>query len=1085
MTPPTKKSPHERARFDVPSVELLRRLVAAPLPLGLPSLPTERSFHRDIFFDTPDDSLRRRGVRCRFRLGANDRRTLSLAIRDPLDPGSAGEWYDARSAALDAWGALGGESEPARRLRGLVDAALLEPRLQVETERHVRRVPGKWLRRARLEFLYDVCTVRSHSLARSFQELQVRRLRGGSALDRIVAPLQREHGLRPVSSDKRERAQLLVKWLENEATARELSAPRAVVLIVEHGGRIACRAEDGVVRLPLAGGSGEDTCRALAAQLFGAQGEALAGDVELLGTVPPIGPRPMLEVWRATAALGAPEPADGEVIWLPLDEAMARAGSPTLRDGETMAALTVLAKGMAAGNRRNRGTGAVTPPGGVRAGGAVVGTWAPAVIPATPLPAAALDASRADPAHFLNSELSLLEFIARVLALADDPRVPLLERVRYLSIVSGNLDEFYMVRVGGLKTARGEVGEERSEDGLTPQEQLDAIALRVLPLIARQYECLARCLRELAEHGVRVLPWSELDDARRAELRTYFQEEIFPALTPLAMTLSAGHPFPIVPHLTLALAIITRDPGGDAGHFAELDFPRDLPRFVPLAGGHDLVPIEEIIRANLEALYPTSRVDQAYLFRVTRGGDLNVADSKRGKLLAQVEAAAKRRPHNPVVRLEVERAMPAALRELLLQELRRERGADGVLLAAADVHEVDGPLDLTGLRELAALPLPELGWAPFRARSPLAADRPLWTQLREGDVLAHHPYDDFDATVGRFFTEAADDPDVTAIKLTLYRAGERSPIADALLRAAAAGKEVAVFVELTARFDEERNVGWTKRLEEAGAHVVYGLKGLKTHAKVALVIRREGAGRRRYVHIGTGNYNAATARAYTDLSLLSANEALGADLNDLFNELTGSSRPPRNPLRRCLVAPNFLLRGLTERVRREGEHARAGRGGRIRLKLNGLSDGEMIRELYAASQAGVDIALSVRGICTLRPGVPSLSDRIRVVSCLGRFLEHARIVHFANAGDPEYFIGSADWRPRNLRRRVELLAPVEDAGCRVRLSELLDLELDDPTAWELGPDGSYTRRAAGGGPSTQERLIARAERAATEAPSQA
>ena len=384
-------------------------------------------------------------------------------------------------------------------------------------------------------------------------------------------------------------------------------------------------------------------------------------------------------------------------------------------------------------------------------------------------------------------------------------------------------------------------------------------------------------------------------------------------------------------------------------------------------------------------------------------------------------------------------------------------------------------MDLGALRQLAGLPMPTLRFPPFQPNVVLEAHPSLWETLRERDVLVHHPYDDFSTTVQRFFEEAADDPDVAVMKVALYRAGERSPIIDALLRAAAAGKDVTVFVEVKARFDEHRNVRWAKRLEAAGVHVVHGVLGVKNHAKVALVIRREGSVPRRYVHIGTGNYNADTARVYTDLGLLTAREELCADVNDLFNALTGSSVPTVHAYRDCLVAPTGLLPGLLRRIERETEHARSGRGGHIRIKVNGLSDREVVQALYRASQAGVEIDLVVRGICTLCPGVPGTSDRIRVVSLLGRFLEHARIFHFANGDEPEYFIGSADLRPRNLRRRVEVLAPVRDTNLRARLDEILDLELEDPSAWELRPDGTYARRhtaAEMAGRSAQDHLLA-------------
>ncbi|MGH7674476.1 MAG: polyphosphate kinase 1, partial [Gemmatimonadales bacterium] len=673
--------------------------------------------------------------------------------------------------------------------------------------------------------------------------------------------------------------------------------------------------------------------------------------------------------------------------------------------------------------------------------------------PATP----AHDPGRPAPDQFINAELSALEFNARVLALAEDRTIPLLERVRFLSIFAANLDELFAVRVAALKQAVAEDDEEAGPDGLTPAEQLAAVTVRVRQLFARHARCLADCLPALAAQGILIQRWADLDEAQHAWATDYFERQLLPLLTPRAMTQAPGHPFPQLRSLALSLAVMVRDPRTGPYHFVYLRVPTGVPRLVPLPGGGVLVPVEDVIRANLARLYPAWQVEHAATFRVTRGGDVEVDERATADLLQALEEEVERRPFQAVVRLEIERAMPERMRDLLLRELRLERESRTSPLGPADVYEVDGLLDLTALREVADLARPDLKFPPFRARAPLASDRSLFSLIAERDILVHHPSDPFEASVERFFTEAADDPDVQSIKLTLYRAGGRSAIVDALIRAAAAGKDVAVFVEVKARFDEARNIEWVKKLERAGIQVVYGLVELKTHAKVALVARREEGGVRRYVHVGTGNYNAATAKLYTDLGLLSADPELAADLGDLFNELTGSSKAPQAAYRRILVAPTYLLARFIELIEREAAHARDGRGGRIRVKLNGLADAEMIAALYRAAQAGVDISLIVRGICCLRPAVPGLSERIHVRSILGRFLEHARIFAFDNGGSPEYYIGSADWRSRNLRRRVEVVAPVRDPAACERLETILETELADPAAWELGPDGSYAK----------------------------
>jgi polyphosphate kinase len=659
--------------------------------------------------------------------------------------------------------------------------------------------------------------------------------------------------------------------------------------------------------------------------------------------------------------------------------------------------------------------------------------------------------------QFFNSELSLLSFQDRVLALAEDPDTPLAERLRFVAIVGANVDEFFMVRMAGLSAAASETNEEQSGDGLTPSGQLTAIHDAVHDISLRQAACLADCLAEMRQHGLRLVRWAELTASQQESLTARFHDVIHPLLTPFAMTLSPGHPLPRLSHLSLAIATIVRSRAGGPPRFAELELPRSIPRFIEVDGDPGaVIAIEELVRSNLAALYPESTLEQAFVFRVTRSAELDLDEAHADDLLDEVARAAAQRGQGMAVRLEVERSMPGILRALLLDNLRRELPPDTPPLVS-DVEEVDGLLDLAALTQL---PIPDdaaLRYPPFVAEDPFAGSPSVFSVVARGDVLVHHPFESFAASVTRFVRDAADDDDVLAIKITLYRVGNPSPIADALLAAARRGKAVTVFVELKARFDENVNVAWARSLEAAGGHVVRGFVGYKNHAKVALVIRREADGAlRRYVHVGTGNYNARSGEQYTDLSLFTTADDVAADVADLFNDLTGLSEPPQRVSRALLVAPHHLLPGILEQIERESAHARAGRPARITAKFNGLSDPEVVRALYRASRDGVQIDLIVRGICTLVPGVPGRSDRIRVVSAVGRFLEHSRIYRFANGGDVRYFIGSADLRPRNLRRRVELLVPIRAEAQRVALDDLMSRYLNDPTVWQLGPEG-YTR----------------------------
>jgi polyphosphate kinase len=656
--------------------------------------------------------------------------------------------------------------------------------------------------------------------------------------------------------------------------------------------------------------------------------------------------------------------------------------------------------------------------------------------------------------RYLNRELSWLEFNARVLALAADTSLALLERAKFLAIFASNLDEFYMVRVAGLKR-RDEMGlSVRSADGLSPREQLRRISERTQQIASRHAHVFLDSVRPaLADEGIVIMTWAELDDAERGRLSTYFQEQVFPVLTPLAV--DPAHPFPFVSGLSLNLAITVKHPDDGGQHFARIKVPDNVDRFVELdrrEGSNDVVrflPMEELIAAFLPVLFPGLEIVEHHAFRITRNADFEVEEDRDEDLLQALERELARRRFGSPVRLEVSDDMTESMLELLLRELDVDPG---------DVIEVAGLLDLTSLWQVYGVDRPALKDPPFVPATPPAfgereTPKSIFSTLRDGDVLVHHPYDSFSTTVQRFIEQAAADPNVLAIKQTLYRTSGDSPIVNALIDAAAAGKQVVALVEIKARFDEQANIKWARALERAGVHVVYGLIGLKTHCKTCLVVRREGSTIRRYCHIGTGNYNPKTARLYEDVGLLTASPDIGADLTDLFNSLTGYSR--KESYRNLLVAPYGVRRGIVERIEREIAATRDGADGLIRLKANALVDEQVIDALYRASQAGVRVEVVVRGICALRPHGAGYSENITVRSILGRFLEHSRIIHF-RAID-EFWIGSADMMHRNLDRRVEVMAQVKDPRLTAQLNDVFESAMDPATrCWELGADGHWS-----------------------------
>ncbi|AFZ43279.1 Polyphosphate kinase [Halothece sp. PCC 7418] len=683
-----------------------------------------------------------------------------------------------------------------------------------------------------------------------------------------------------------------------------------------------------------------------------------------------------------------------------------------------------------------------------------------------------------DPEYYFNRELSWLEFNDRVLHEAIDSRTPLLERLKFMAIFSSNLDEFYMVRVAGLKQQVEANVNKLTADGRDPSQQLTDISERLRPMICKQDQHFEEVLRGLlAEEKIHLLNYTDLNVEQRTYLQHYYEDHVFPVLTPLAV--DPGHPFPYISNLSLNLAVVVQEPSTGDERFARIKVPKVLPRFVQFPkelGIYDEkgkpaiwtgVPLEQIIAHHLETLFPGMTIQECYPFRITRNADIAVEEDEADDLLLAIQKELrKRRMGGSVVRMEIDDSATDQVRGMLMREMKLEE---------SDVHQIQGLLGLGDLMSFMSLPLPELKepkWTPIvpppferyreseNAEGGLSVEEKsesLFGEIRKSDLLVHHPYHSFSATIQELVELAAVDPKVLAIKMTLYRTSGDSPIINALINAAENGKQVAVLVEIKARFDEENNIVWARKLEKSGVHVVYGIVGLKTHTKTTLIVRQEDDKIHRYVHIGTGNYNPKTANLYTDLGLFSCREALGADLTDLFNFLTGHSR--QRSYRKLLVAPVSLRDRMIVLIQRERDRAKKGEKARIIAKMNALVDPKIIQNLYEASQAGVEIDLIIRGICCLRPGLKGVSDNIRVVSVIGRFLEHSRIFYFYNQGEEDIYIGSADWMQRNLDRRIEAVVPIDDPNIFQELKEILDLMLsDNRQAWELQPDGHYIQR---------------------------
>lgn len=1027
-------------RFAVEGSEELARISTAPLPLGLQEISTDLDFFRVVYFDTSTSDLQRKGAAVRLLIRPDDTQTLMVDIgaANP-DQTTTRRHAEASVPQLPPNELFTGPSEPARMLRALVDPAQLRPALEIETVRRIRRgvldEDGE-----SIEFAFDAVTVRRGELSGELDELEVT-LSAEAVREGMVEEIESAYGVRLILADTVARARALLDQLTLERLESDVRAAREVAVLAYAKGRIALCRDGEALHVPRGPGSGQDACRRVLRNVFGRS----HGRIRLLGTSAGVEARPGLEVWLAEGI----ETDGSECAWLPLDIVLEHVGSPQLRDARTLAALHTAAR---SGLTVHEDDAARE---GAESGGAY--SIFRSAVSAARMPSLIETIRARDVPHelLLNPELSRLAFDERILVFAEDDAVPLLERVRFLSMFGSRVDDFFMTRIAEFKTQVAEGESDLSLDGLTPGTQLDMTRLRARRMLERAYRLLStRLLPALEDEQIRVRRWTDLTEHDRETLLASYERQVDSVLTPVIA--DPTHPFPHMRNLRPAIAAIVRMPESSDTHFVAIELPSGLPRFIPLPDSREFVPLEELILGWLPNLYPGVEIVQASTFRVTRSAVVEYDEEPPGGVLAAVEEKVARRPFGEVVRLEVESTMPPALRERLLRELQFELPEIVTRLSQEDVYPADRFVDLAALRELAALDAPELRFEPFDRSTPLDG-RPIFEQLAERDIMVKFPEDSFEETVERFLDEAADDPDVVAMKITLYRTDADSRLVQALARARSIGKDAFALVELKASFDERRNIEWARSLQNAGIHVVFSPSRIKVHAKIALVVRREGEALRRYVYIGTGNLNAATARAYTDVGILTADPELAEEVSDVFNVLTGYSAS--DEFQHLLVSPFTMRDRFMSMIEREIEHARSGRGGKIRIQMNGLADRRMIAALYRAAHEGVKVDMMVREICCLRPGLEGISENIRVVSVLGRFLQHSRIYCFHNAGQPEYFLGSADWRPRNLSKRVEVITPARDPAIAARLDRLLDEILNHADAWELQPDGSYTRGA--------------------------
>lgn len=1051
--------PERILRFEVRDRELLDEIASKPLPFSLKELSSDMRFFRVLYFDTPEDDLERKGAVVRLHIDDRGKQTLLVDVRDHRTEEGAviRRRAEAEVSGIDPAVLFSGLSKPAQMVRALIDPRRLTSMLELEIMRR-QRTAELTKGDEPVLFTYDAIMLRQGEVTGELFELEVT-LPGlqSPRFDGLVRELESTFDLRLTLAETISRARDVLRSLELDSMQKSVKAAREVAVVAYDRGRIAlCRTGEQLL-VPTGPGAGHDAVRRVLSARFGRP----YGRIRYLGTSAGNKSHPTVEVWLAEEVIATKR----ECVWTRLEDVLNMVGSPTLRDARTLSALNAVARSTVAGRGALRS----------RFGGALAeaeedtdtSTLFELTVSQSKERAASFDdvAPKEIGSEFLlNPEISRLLFDERILTIVEDTETPLLERVKFLSMFWTRLDDFFMTRIAEFKDQVAEAEKTLTPDGLTPIQQLEVTRLRCRHLVERAYRDLIEDLiPALNDVAIEILRWENLDETDRRFIEDSYTTRLEAIITPTIA--DPTHPFPHIRNLRPAIAAIVRLPGSTREHFVAIQLPGELPRFIELPGGTRFIPAEEVILAMLPNLYRGLEVVRGHTFRVTRSGNLDIGEDPTGSILAAVQAEVARRPFGEAVRLEVESGMPEPMRDRILHELQFEVPERLTSLSEADVYAVERFVDLAAFKEIAALEIPKQKYEPVKQHDPLPLDRPVFDLMREQEHLVCFPYDSFDTSVERFIAEAADDPDVLSMKITLYRTDRGSKIVQALARARAMGKDAFALVELKASFDERRNVEWARSLEASGVHVVYSPADFKVHAKTALVVRREGDGVRRYAYIGTGNLNAATARGYTDLGLFTTDEDLTEEINAVFNILTGYSAG--GDFEHLLVSPFNMRRRFIGLVEREIEHAKAGRGGHIRLQLNGLADRRMISALYRASQAGVRCELACREICCLRPGLPGMSENITVVSKLGRFLQHARIFHFNNNGDPEYFIGSADWRPRNLSKRVEVVTPIRDPQHREVLDQLLLSYLQDPDAWHLMPDGSYVRRDERVGPGAQ------------------